>query len=58
MDKEQKRELATEILGNMKVTREQYVEMCRLCDELDLDRPANEPEELSWDEVIKRAENK
>jgi hypothetical protein len=41
----------------MDLTKEQYLEMCKLCDELDLNRPEAEPEEPSWDDVIEQAEN-
>lgn len=57
MTKEQKFELAHEMRTNMDLTKEQYLEMCRLCDELDLNRPEVEPEEPSWDDIIKQAEN-
>ena len=58
MTNEEKLELAREIRANLHVTREQYIEMCKLCDELDLNRPEAEPEEPSWDDVIQQAENK
>ncbi len=52
MTNEQKRDLGSEILKNMNVTKEQYIEMCKLCDELDLNRPEAEPEEPSWGDVL------
>lgn len=36
----------------MDLTKEQYLEMCKLCDELDLNRPEAEPEEPSWDDIL------
>ena len=56
MTKEQKIELAREMRTNMDLTKEQYLEMCKLCDELDLNRPEAEPEEPSWDDIIEQAE--
>lgn len=52
MTKEQKKELGLEILRNMDLTKEQYIELCKMCDELDLNRPDAEPEEPSWDDVL------
>lgn len=52
MTNEQKRDLGSEVLKNMNVTKEQYIEMCKLCDELDLNRPEAEPEEPSWNDVL------
>ncbi len=52
MDKNQKREIAEEVLKNMSVTREQYIELCKLCDDFDLERTESTPPELSWDEII------
>ena len=52
MTKEQKFELAREMRTNMHVTKEQYIEMCKMCDELDLNRPETEPEEPSWDDIL------
>ena len=57
MTREQKIELAREMRTNMNLTKEQYLEMCKLCDELDLDRPEAEPEEPSWDDIIEQVEN-
>lgn len=56
MTKEQKKELGLEILRNMDLTKEQYIELCKMCDELDLNRFDAEPEEPSWDDVL-NAEN-
>lgn len=52
MTKEQKKELGLEILRNMDLTKEQYIELCKMCEELDLNRPDAEPEEPSWDDVL------
>lgn len=54
MTNEQKLALAKEMLTNMDLTKEQYIQMCELCDELDLYPKTEEPEEreLSWDEVF------
>ncbi len=55
MNNEKKMELSREILANMNVTKEQYIEMCRLCDELELERPEDipdEPDEPSWDDIL------
>lgn len=52
MNAEQKKELGLEILRNMDLTKEQYIELCKMCDELDLNRPDAEPEEPSWDDVL------
>lgn len=49
---EQKKELGLEIFRNMDLTKEQYIELCKMCDELDLNRPDAEPEEPSWDDVL------
>ena len=57
MTKEQKFELAREMRTNMDLTKEQYLEMCKLCDELDLNRPEAEPEEPSWDEILGAGNN-
>ena len=56
MTREQKIELAREMRTNMVLTKEQYLEMCRLVDELDLNRPEAEPEEPSWDDIIQQVE--
>ena len=58
MTNEQKKELGLEILTNMDLTKEQYLELCKMCDDLDLDRITPEPEEPSWDDVIQQAENR
>ena len=54
MTKEQKIELARELYENMDLTKEQYLELCKLCEELDLSPGAtpSEPEEPSWDDII------
>ena len=51
-----KRELGREILENMDLTKEQYMELCALCDDLDLEKKGEEPEEereMSWEELDK-----
>ena len=51
-----KRELGREILENMDLTKEQYIELCELCDELGLEKKGDEPEEekeLTWEELDK-----
>ena len=52
MTNEQKKELGYEILYNMDLTKEQYIELCKMCDELSLTRPDVEPEDPSWDDVL------
>ena len=52
MIREQKMELGREMLENMDLTKEQYIELCKMCDELGLTRPDAEPEEPSWDDVL------
>lgn len=49
---EQKKELALELRQNMDLTKEQYIELCKMCDELELNRPDAEPEEPSWEDII------
>ena len=55
MNIEQKRAIAREMLENMDLTKEQYIEMCRMIDELHLvpkgDEPLN-PEEMDWDDIL------
>ena len=57
MTKEEKLALSKEMLINMDLTKEQYMEMCRLCDELDLGPVPKDPEDCSWDDIIEQAEN-
>lgn len=52
MTNEQKKEFGYEVLHNMDLTKEQYIELCKMCDELGLNRPEAEPEEPSWDDVL------
>jgi len=55
MTTEQKKELAREMLENMNLTKEQYIEMCRLCDELHLVPKSDEPlspEEMDWSDIL------
>lgn len=47
MDKNQKKEIAEEVLKNMSITKEEYIEFCKLCDELDL------VPETNWDDALK-----
>lgn len=55
MTREEKQALSIEMLTNMDLTKEQYIEMCGLCDDLDLqpkgDEPAD-PEDMSWEEIV------
>ena len=43
------------MLENMDLTKEQYIETCKLIDELDL-MPENakptDPEDMDWDEIL------
>ena len=51
-----KQELGREILENMDLTKEQYLEACALCDELGLEKKGEEPEEEkepTWEELDK-----
>ena len=58
MTREEKINLVKEIKQNMpSMTKEQYVEMCKLCDELELEIPQPDPEDLSWDEIIDQIDN-
>lgn len=53
MDKEQKHKLAREVLENMgDITKEQYLEFCKMCDDLDLEPCEPEQEEPSWDDIL------
>ena len=54
MAKQQKQETAEEVLKNMSITREQYIELCKLCDDFDLEKIESTPQisEPSWDEII------
>ena len=52
MNKQQKQEIAEEVLKNMDITKEQYIELCRLCDDFGLERIESTPPEPSWDEII------
>ena len=54
MNKQQKQETAEEVLKNMDITREQYIELCKLCDDFDLEWTESTPQipEPSWDEII------
>lgn len=57
MTPEQKMALSKEFLANMNLTKEQYLELCKLCDELDLEPKGEEqktinPDDLSWDDIL------
>lgn len=52
MTKQQKHEIAEEVLKNMSITKEQYIELCKLCDDFDLERTEPTLSEPSWDEII------
>ena len=56
MTKEERTALSKEMLTNMDLTKEQYLEMCRLCDDLDLGPVPKDPEDLSWDEIVEQSE--
>ena len=58
MTKEEKIDLAREMRANLHVTKEQYIEMCKLCDELDLVRSEGEPGDPTWDEIIEQEETR
>ena len=58
MNKDQKREVAEEVLKNMSITKEQYIELCKLCDDFDLEKTElhqQQQEEPSWDDILKQA---
>jgi len=48
MTAEEKRELANEFFENMDLTKEQYLELCKLVDELELEKYKPVP---NWDEI-------
>lgn len=54
MNKQQKQETAEEVLKNMDITKEQYIELCKLCDDFGLERTESTSQipEPSWDEII------
>ena len=53
MTEEQKKNLVRELYTNTDMTKEQYLELCKLCEELDLTTEIkNEPDEPSWDDII------
>lgn len=54
MTTEQKIALAKELRTNMDLTKEQYLEICAIVDELELEPYVDEPEdkEPSWDELF------
>ena len=55
MTVEQKRELSREMLENMDLTKEQYISMCKLCDELDLVKKIDESvdqEDMNWTDIL------
>lgn len=55
MTNEQKKELGYEVLHNMDLTKEQYIEMCKLCDDLGLAPKPDEsvdPEDMDWVDIL------
>lgn len=52
MDKEMRTKISKEVLTNMSITKEQYQELCALCDEMDLSLSEPSPEEPSWDDIL------
>lgn len=53
MTSEQKQDLIRELYENTSLTKEQYIELCKLCDELDLDTDVqSDSDEPSWDEIL------
>ena len=55
MTNEQKRYLGYEVLHNMDLTKEQYIELCKMCDELDLVPKLDEsiePEDMTWVDIL------
>ena len=46
-----KKELANELLTNMELTKEQYLSLCGLVDDLELDVVEKEP---SWEEITSK----
>ena len=55
MTREEKQALSREMLANMDLTKEQYLNLCALCDELELEPKPEEIEEKeeSWDDILK-----
>ena len=62
MTPEQKKELGLEILKNMDLTKEQYLSMCGLIDDLDLEKGAveivEEEKEDTWEDIEKAMNKK
>lgn len=53
MTKEEKIAVAKEVFEHLgDITKEQYLEFCKLCDDLDLAPIPPDPEDLSWDEIM------
>lgn len=57
MNAKEKMNLAKELYENTDLTKEQYLELCKLCDELDLSTGSvnSEPAEPSWDDIIEQS---
>ena len=55
MTDEEKKGLAREVLTNMDLTKEQYLNLCGLCDDLGLEPKPEEIEEKedTWDDILK-----
>ena len=52
MDKEMRTKISTEVLTKMSITKEQYQELCALCEEMDLSISESGPEEPTWDDIL------
>lgn len=58
MTNKDRKEIGKEVLENMDVTKEQYIEICRLCEDLDLSISHPDPEDIPWDKIIEQASKK
>lgn len=55
MTEEQKKNLVRELYENTDLTKEQYIELCKLCEELDLTTDIkDDPGEPSWDDILNK----